>query len=55
LTYEELPMQVLDCKEQQFRTKTIPLVKILWRNHDIEEALWELEQEMRGRYLHLFD
>lgn len=55
LTYEELPMQVLDRKEQQLRTKTIPLVKIFWRNHDIEEALWELEQEMRGRYPHLFD
>jgi hypothetical protein len=29
LTYEELSVQVLDRKEQQLRTKTIPLVKIL--------------------------
>jgi hypothetical protein len=36
LTYEELPMQVLDRKEQQLRTKTIHLVKILWQNHGVE-------------------
>ncbi|XP_062174671.1 uncharacterized protein LOC133879883 [Alnus glutinosa] len=30
LTYEELPVQILDRKEQQLRTKTIPLVKVLW-------------------------
>jgi hypothetical protein len=54
LTYEELPVQVLDRKEQQLRTKSIPLMKILWRNHDIEEASGELEQEMRDRYLCLF-
>jgi hypothetical protein len=30
LTYEELPVEALDRKEQQLRTNTIPLVKILW-------------------------
>jgi hypothetical protein len=55
LTYEELPVQILDRKEQQLRTKTIPLVKVLWRNHGIEEASWELEQQMRDRYPHLFE
>jgi len=29
LRYDELPVQILDCKEQQLRTKTIPLVKVL--------------------------
>jgi hypothetical protein len=46
---------VLDCKEQQLRIKTIPRVKVLWRNHDVEEASWELEQEMLDRYPHLFE
>jgi hypothetical protein len=55
LTYEELPMKVLDCKEQQLRIKTIPLVKILWQNHGVEEASWELEQQMWDRYPHLFE
>jgi hypothetical protein len=55
LTYEELPVQILDRKEQQLRTRTIPLVNILWRNHGIEEASWELEQQMRDKYPHLFE
>jgi hypothetical protein len=46
LTYEELPVQVLDRKEQQLRTKTIPLVKVIWRNHGVEEESLELEHEM---------
>jgi hypothetical protein len=29
LRYEELPVQILDRKEQQLRTKTIPLLKVL--------------------------
>ncbi|XP_062172000.1 uncharacterized protein LOC133877627 [Alnus glutinosa] len=55
LTYEELPVQILDRKEQQLRTRTIPLVKILWRNYGIEEASWELEQQMQDKYPHLFE
>jgi hypothetical protein len=54
LKYEELPVQILDRKEQKLRTKTIPLVKVLWRNHVVEEASWELEHEMRNKYPHLF-
>jgi hypothetical protein len=55
LTYEKLPVQILDRKEQQLRTKTIPLVKVLWRNHRVEEASWELEQQMWDKYSHLFE
>ena len=38
LTYEEMPIQIMDRKEKQLRAKTIPLVKVLWRNHGVEEA-----------------
>ncbi|XP_062164946.1 uncharacterized protein LOC133871525 [Alnus glutinosa] len=55
LTYEELPVEILYRKEQQLRTKTIPLVKVLWGNHGPEEASWVLEQQMRDRYPHLFE
>jgi hypothetical protein len=54
LKYEELPVQILDCKEQRLRTKTIPLVKVLWRNHDVEEVSWELEHDIRNKYPNLF-
>jgi hypothetical protein len=54
LRYEELSVQILDRKEQQLRTKTIPLVKVLWRNRDVEEASWELENDIRNKYPHLF-
>jgi hypothetical protein len=54
LKYEEKPVQILDRKVKQLRTKKIPLVKVLWQNHDVEEASWELEQEVRSKYLHLF-
>jgi hypothetical protein len=54
LRYEEMPVQILDHKEQKLRTKTIPLVKVLWRNHNVEEASWELEQDIRNKYPYLF-
>ena len=38
LTYIEEPVQVLDHRVQQLCNKTIPLVKVLWRNHAVEEA-----------------
>ena len=41
LTYEEKPVRILDRKEQVLRNRVIPLVKVLWRNHAVEEATWE--------------
>ena len=38
LTYEERPVRVLDRKVKELRNKQIPLVKILWKNHGVEEA-----------------
>jgi len=55
LTYEELLVQIMDRKEHQLKTKTIPSVNVLWRNHGLEEASWELKSDMRNRYLHLFE
>ena len=49
MSYEEKPIQVLDRKDKVLRTKTVPLVKVLWRNNKSEEATWELEADMRER------
>ncbi|KAL5563189.1 hypothetical protein UlMin_032936 [Ulmus minor] len=53
LTYQEQPVQILDRKDKALRNKVIPLVKVLWRNHKVEEATWEREDEMRAKYPHL--
>ncbi|XP_030945782.1 uncharacterized protein LOC115970261 [Quercus lobata] len=54
LTYEEVPIPILDCKDQVLHTKTISLVKVLWKNHTVEEASWEREDEMKSNYPKLF-
>ncbi|KAH9751613.1 hypothetical protein KPL71_014358 [Citrus sinensis] len=54
LTYEEEPVEILEEKHQVLRSKTIPLVKVRWRNHTKEEATWEHEDLMRAQYPYLF-
>ena len=46
MSYVEVPVKILDRKQRVLRTKTIPMVKVLWRNHALEEATWELESEV---------
>ncbi|KAA0032038.1 Chromo domain-containing protein [Cucumis melo var. makuwa] len=41
LFYTEEPIQILDKKEKVLRNKVILLVKVLWRIHTTEEAMWE--------------
>ena len=54
LTYKEQPMQIVDRKEQILRNKVIPLVKVLWGNHEREAATWEPEAQMHRQYPQLF-
>ena len=54
LSYEEQPVQILGREEKELRNKTISLVKVLWRNHLVEEATWERADQMRSQYPHLF-
>ncbi|XP_043717597.1 uncharacterized protein LOC122665508 [Telopea speciosissima] len=54
MTYEEKPVQILDQKDQVLHNRSIPLVKVLWRNHAIEEASWELEEDMQAKYPEIF-
>ncbi|XP_038883959.1 uncharacterized protein LOC120074858 [Benincasa hispida] len=55
LSYEEEPVKILDRKEQVLRNKTISLVKVLWQNHSTEEVTWEAEEQMKNKYLQLFN
>ena len=54
LTYEEKLVKILDRKDKVLHYKTMPLVKILWSNHVVEEATWEMEEDMRKKYPELF-
>ncbi|KAL0559002.1 hypothetical protein IC582_003591 [Cucumis melo] len=54
LSYVEQPVEVLAREVKTLRNKQIPLVKVLWRNHRVEEATWEREDDMRSRYPELF-
>ncbi|XP_040934158.1 uncharacterized protein [Gossypium hirsutum] len=46
LTFEDEPVQILDCNIKVLRKKSILLVNVLWQNHSTEEATWELEDLM---------
>ena len=54
LTYEETHMHIVDLKEQVLRSKVIPLVKVLWKNHEREAATWEPKAQMHCQYPQLY-
>ncbi|WMV40755.1 hypothetical protein MTR67_034146 [Solanum verrucosum] len=55
LSYEDIPVQILDRQVRKLRTKEVASVKVLWRNKFVEEAIWEAEKDMKKRYPHLFE
>nr|GEY75518.1 reverse transcriptase [Tanacetum cinerariifolium] len=46
LSLAEEPEKILDRQERVMRNKTIPFVKILWKNHPEREATWETEESI---------
>ena len=54
LSYEEVSVEILDCKKQVLHNRTISWVKVLWKNHSVKEASWECEDDMLSRYPNLF-
>ncbi|WMV40590.1 hypothetical protein MTR67_033975 [Solanum verrucosum] len=55
LSYEEILVQILDRQVRKLRTKHVASVKLLWRNQFVEEATWEVEEDMKKRYPHFFE
>ncbi|WMV29694.1 hypothetical protein MTR67_023079 [Solanum verrucosum] len=55
LSYEEIPVQILDRQMHKLRTKEVVSVKVLWRNQFIEETTWETEEDMKKIYPYLFE
>ncbi|XP_070008968.1 uncharacterized protein [Nicotiana sylvestris] len=55
LSYEEIPIAILDRQIRKLRTKEVASVKVLWRSNNVEEMTWEAEEDMKSRYPHLFE
>ena len=54
LSYEDVPVEILDCQVRRLRNKEVASVKVLWRSQFIEGATWEAEAAMKAKYPHLF-
>ncbi|XP_070010876.1 uncharacterized protein [Nicotiana sylvestris] len=54
LSYEEVPVAILDRQVHRLRTRDVASVKVLWRNKNMEEMIWETEEEMKSKYPYLF-
>ncbi|GJW35866.1 hypothetical protein Tco_0058786 [Tanacetum coccineum] len=54
LSFVEEHEAILDRQERVMRKKTIPIVKVLWKNHPERDASWKNEEMMRSDYPHFF-
>ncbi|WMV32992.1 hypothetical protein MTR67_026377 [Solanum verrucosum] len=52
LSYEEVPIEILDRQVKKLRNKEVASVKVLWRNHLVQGATWEAD--MMSQYPYLF-
>ena len=51
LSYEEVPIQILDRQVMKLRNKQLASVKVLWKNHLIEGEILETEADRKSFYL----
>ena len=54
LSYEEVPVEMLDQQVKKFRNKEVASMKVLQRNHLVKGATWEAEANMKSCYTNLF-
>ena len=50
LSYQEKSIKILSREVKALRNRNIGVVKVLWRNHQIEEGTWEREEEIKEKY-----
>ncbi|WMV19983.1 hypothetical protein MTR67_013368 [Solanum verrucosum] len=48
LTYEAVPVEILDHQVQRLGNKKVVSVKVLWRSRSVEGATWEAEPAMKS-------
>ena len=54
LSYEDVPVEILERPVRRLRNKEVASVKVLWRSQSVEGATWEVEVAMKAKYPHLF-
>ncbi|WMV25038.1 hypothetical protein MTR67_018423 [Solanum verrucosum] len=54
LSYEEVPVEILDRQVKKLRNKEVASIRVLWRNQLVEDGTWEAEADMKSRYPHFF-
>ena len=54
LSYDEVPVQILDMQVKKLRNKEVVSVKVRWKNQLAEGATWEAESNMKSFYPRLF-
>ena len=50
LSYQGKPIRILAREVKALRNRNIGFVKVLWCNHQTEEATWDQEEEIKEKY-----
>ncbi|XP_077251765.1 uncharacterized protein LOC143890989 [Tasmannia lanceolata] len=53
-SFSEGPVRILERKDRVLRNKSIPLVRVLWRHHGVDETTWERESDIQKNFPELF-
>ncbi|WMV59111.1 hypothetical protein MTR67_052496 [Solanum verrucosum] len=54
LSYEDVPVEILDHQVRKLRNKEVASIKVLWRSQSVDGATWEAKAAMKSKYPHLF-
>ncbi|XP_069151865.1 uncharacterized protein [Solanum lycopersicum] len=54
LSYEDVPIKILDLHIRRLRNKEVISVKVLWRSQSVEGATFDGEAAMKAKHPHLF-
>ncbi|GKD42287.1 hypothetical protein Tco_1266932 [Tanacetum coccineum] len=52
--FVEEPVKIVDCEVKWLKRSRIPLVKVQWNSKRGPEFTWELKDQFRKKYPHLF-
>ena len=50
LSYEDVPVEILDRQVKRLTNKEVASVKVVWRSQSVEGATWEAEAAMKTKY-----